>query len=72
MLDDLPPRTELVLHVTADEQERAHYEALRRDALAAAERSLSGDAPGQAQFNILAGLTRLRRAACDPRLVSPS
>ena len=71
VLDDLPPRTELVLHVTSDEQERAHYEALRRDALAAAERSLSGDAPGQAQFNILAGLTRLRRAACDPRLVSP-
>ncbi|WP_225861237.1 DEAD/DEAH box helicase [Ideonella benzenivorans] len=72
VLDDLPPRTELVLKVQPDAAEQAHYEALRRDALVAAERSLSGDAPGQAQFNILAGLTRLRRAACDPRLVTPS
>lgn len=71
VLDDLPPRTELVLRVQADETERAHYEALRRDALIAAERSLEGDAPGQAHMNVLAGLTRLRRAACDPRLVTP-
>lgn len=71
VLDDLPPRTELVWRVNADERERAHYEVLRRDTLAAAERALSGDAPGQAHLNILAGLTRLRRAACDPRLVSP-
>jgi superfamily II DNA or RNA helicase len=71
VLDDLPPRTELVLRVQPDEAEAAHYEALRRDALIAAERSLEGDAPGQAHFNVLAGLTRLRRAACDPRLVSP-
>jgi superfamily II DNA or RNA helicase len=71
VLDDLPPRTELVLKVQPDEAERAHYEALRRDALVAAEKSLSGDGAGQAHLNILAGLTRLRRAACDPRLVSP-
>ncbi|MEK8033356.1 DEAD/DEAH box helicase [Ideonella sp. DXS29W] len=71
VLDDLPPRTELVLRVQADDAEAAHYEALRRDALIAAERSLEGDAPGQAHLNVLAGLTRLRRAACDPRLVSP-
>jgi SNF2 family DNA or RNA helicase len=71
VLDDLPPRTELVLRVQPDETEVAHYEALRRDALIAAERSMEGDAPGQAHLNVLAGLTRLRRAACDPRLVSP-
>ncbi|MFO1337143.1 MAG: DEAD/DEAH box helicase [Burkholderiaceae bacterium] len=71
VLDDLPPRTELVLRVQPDETEAAHYEALRRDALIAAERSMEGDAPGQAHLNVLAGLTRLRRAACDPRLVSP-
>ncbi len=71
VLDDLPPRTELIWPVQADEQEKAHYEALRREALIAAERALKGNAPGQAHLNILAGLTRLRRAACDPRLVSP-
>lgn len=71
VLDDLPPRTELLLQVQAEEAEQAHYEALRRDALMAAEKALEGDAAGQAHLNILAGLTRLRRAACDPRLVTP-
>lgn len=71
VLDDLPPRTELTLMVDADDTERAHYEALRRQALSAMETSVASDKPGQAQINILAQLTRLRRAACDPRLVSP-
>jgi superfamily II DNA or RNA helicase len=72
VLSDLPPRTELVLQVQGDDAEKAHYEALRREALAAAEKSLAGDGAGQAHLNILAGLTRLRRAACDPRLVTPT
>ena len=72
VLADLPPRTELVLQVQGDDAEKAHYEALRREALIAAEKSLSGDGAGQAHLNILAGLTRLRRAACDPRLVTPT
>jgi SNF2 family DNA or RNA helicase len=33
--------------------------------------NLSGAQAGQARFNILAQLTKLRRAACDPRLSSP-
>jgi superfamily II DNA or RNA helicase len=72
VLSDLPPRTELVLRVQGDDAEKAHYEALRREALVEAEKSLSGDGAGQAHLNILAGLTRLRRAACDPRLVTPA
>ncbi|PXW98582.1 SNF2 family DNA or RNA helicase [Sphaerotilus hippei] len=71
VLDDLPPRTELSLLVEGDATERAHYEALRRQALRDAERAMKSDAPGQAHLNILAQLTRLRRAACDPRLVTP-
>ncbi len=70
VLDDLPPRTELALAIQPDDAERAHYEALRRQALAAAERSLA-EGGGQAQINVLAQLMRLRRAACDPRLVNP-
>jgi len=70
VLDDLPPRTELTLAVQPDDAERAHYEALRRQALAAAERSLA-EGGGQAQIGVLAQLMRLRRAACDPRLVNP-
>ena len=71
VLDDLPPRTELVLSVVLETAEAAHYEALRRSALAEAESAASNEQAGQAHLHILAQLTRLRRAACDPRLVSP-
>lgn len=72
VLDDLPPRTELIFSVVPDADEAAHYEALRRNAVSAAE-SLAGEgnASGQARFHILAQLTKLRRAACDPRLTTP-
>jgi superfamily II DNA or RNA helicase len=71
VLSDLPPRTELVLNVVPEAAESAHYEALRRAAVAAAESAAHSAPTGQAQMHILAQLTRLRRAACDPRLVSP-
>ncbi len=71
VLEELPPRTELVLTIAPDAAEAAHYEALRRAAVATAERAVADQPTGQAQFHILAQLTRLRRAACDPRLVSP-
>ena len=74
VLQDLPPRTELVLSVTPDAAEAAHYEALRRQAIndvSGLNENLSAAQAGQARFNILAQLTKLRRAACDPRLTSP-
>jgi len=71
VLDDLPPRTELTMLVDAEATEHAHYEALRRQALRDAEQAMADDKPGQSHLNILAQLTKLRRAACDPRLVTP-
>ncbi len=71
VLEELPPRTELVLSVVADAAQAAHYEALRRQAVSEAETAAAGAQAGQARMHVLAQLTRLRRAACDPRLVSP-
>ncbi|MBS1158387.1 MAG: Non-specific serine/threonine protein kinase [Proteobacteria bacterium] len=72
VLQDLPPRTELILSVTPEMAEAAHYEALRRQAISdVGALNDSGAQAGQARFNILAQLTKLRRAACDPRLTSP-
>ncbi len=71
VLPELPPRTELILGVTPERDEAAHYEALRREALAAMEEAFERSAPGEARINMLAQLMRLRRAACDPRLASP-
>ncbi|GJG93867.1 DEAD/DEAH box helicase [Cupriavidus pauculus] len=81
VLDELPPRTELVIRVAPEPAEAAHYEALRRQALSEAERALlrpkkDRRAPAKlpepdARIHVLAQLMRMRRAACDPRLVTP-
>lgn len=70
VLQELPPRTEQLIEVVADAPEAAHYEALRRQAIIEASQALAAAPSGQARMNILAQLTRLRRAACDPRLTT--
>lgn len=72
VLQELPARTELVIKIAPSKEEAAHYEALRRQAIAEADAALASNKAGQARMNILAQLTRLRRAACDPRIVTPA
>jgi SNF2 family DNA or RNA helicase len=50
-------------------EETLFLEALRRNAQASVEAASDGDKP--AAMQVLAELMRLRRAACDPRLVAP-
>jgi superfamily II DNA or RNA helicase len=69
VLADLPPRTEIVQRVEPGADERAFLEAARRAALARVAQLDPAD--GRSAFNVLAELTRLRRAACDPRLTAP-
>ena len=65
VLEELPPKTEITLSVTLPGPERHLYEAARRAALA----SLADDqSPGH--VNILAQLTKLRRACCHPSLAA--
>ena len=45
VLDDLPPQVEQVVTVESGAEERAHYEAVRRQALAAVEQAVASDAP---------------------------
>jgi superfamily II DNA or RNA helicase len=74
VLPDLPPRTEIIHRIEPGPEERSFLEALRRTALervADIAASTAAGAVGQAGFQVLAELTRLRRAACDPRLVAP-
>ncbi|RQO60578.1 DNA helicase [Paucibacter sp. KBW04] len=69
VVQDLPPRTEIVHLVQPSSEERNFLEALRRSAQEAVAKAAS---QGQAApMQVLAELMRLRRAACDPRLVSP-
>jgi len=78
VLDDLPPRTEVTLHVEMSAEEAALYEALRQravDDLEALAEELpaagAGAEAGQRRLQVLAHLTRLRLACCNPKLVHP-
>jgi superfamily II DNA or RNA helicase len=70
VLSELPPRTEQTVNVGMSEAERAFYEALRQQAL---ETLAALDAPaGKRKIHILAEITRLRRACCNPALIDPA
>jgi SNF2 family DNA or RNA helicase len=67
VLTELPPRTEVTLHIELSPEERALYEALRRNAMQAM--LSSSEQPGHKQLKILAEIMELRRACCHPSLV---
>ncbi|MDQ2803196.1 MAG: DEAD/DEAH box helicase [Pseudomonadota bacterium] len=67
VLSELPPRTEQTMQIEMGDAERAFYEALRQRAL---ENIAALDAPmGKRKIHILAEITRLRRACCNPTLI---
>jgi superfamily II DNA or RNA helicase len=70
VLEDLPPRTEMMRLVELGEEERALHESLRQRALERLEGMRQAPA-GQAHIQVLAELMRLRRCCCNPRLVVP-
>ncbi len=69
VLDELPPKTEIVRHLELEGGQRALYESLRlaqhqRVREAIAERGLA-----QSGIVVLDALLKLRQVCCDPRLV---
>ena len=69
VLEELPPRTDVLLRVQMSDEEAAFYEALRRQAV---ERIEADNLPiHQKHLKILAEIKRLRQAACNTRLVVP-
>ena len=67
VLDELPPKTEIVLSIEMSADEMAFYEAVRQRAL---ENIATMDADlGQSRLTILAEIMKLRRACCHPRLI---
>lgn len=69
VLEELPPRTEVILRVEMGVEEMAFYEALRRQALEKLE--MDQGPPGQKHLKILAEIMKLRQACCNPKLVLP-
>ena len=69
VLDDLPPKTEIILKVAMSPEEASFYEAVRQRAVEALD-----EAEGMGQntnIQILAEITRLRQASCNARLIDP-
>ncbi len=67
VLEELPSKTEITLSVELSTEERAFYEALRQKAI---EQIESDDQKsGHPGMQILAQITRLRQACCNPKLV---
>jgi len=71
VLEDLPPRTEVMRLVELSPEEQALHESLRRRALERLEGTRGMDR-GQAHIQVLAELMKLRRCCCNPRLVMPN
>ncbi len=71
VLEDLPPRTEMMRLVELSPEERALHESLRQRALERLEGVRNMD-KGQAHIQVLAELMKLRRCCCNPRLVMPN
>ena len=69
VLEELPSRTEIVLHVEMSKEETAFYEAIRQRAV---EQFTEDGVPDEKKrFQVLAEITRLRQACCNPNLVAP-
>ena len=67
VLQELPSRTEILLHVELSKEETALYEALRREAIA---KLADSDAEaGAKHLQVLAEIMKLRRMCCNSRLV---
>ena len=72
VLKDLPAKTEITLNVELPPNERAFYEALRRNAIEKLMSTEEDAQAGQQHLRILAEIMKLRRAACHPVLADKS
>jgi superfamily II DNA or RNA helicase len=69
VLQELPSRTEILLHVEMSQSEMAFYETLRQEAIA--KLTASDATAGQKHLQVLAEIMKLRRACCNVQLVKP-
>ena len=67
VLEELPPKTEIVKKIQLSDEEAAFYEALRRQAL----ENLS-NVDESKHLQVLAEITKLRQASCNPLLIDPN
>ncbi|MDL2296787.1 DEAD/DEAH box helicase [Bacteroidales bacterium OttesenSCG-928-B11] len=67
VLEELPSKTEIVKKIQLSEMEMAFYEVLRREALE--NIANNEDRSGAKHLQVLAEITKLRQACCNPKLI---
>jgi superfamily II DNA or RNA helicase len=72
VLEELPPREEIVEYIDLDAGEQKRYLALRRACEQQFSKRKKAETAAQLKIALFAALTRLRQLACDVRLVDPS
>ncbi len=70
VLQELPEKTEILERVEMSEREAAFYEALRCSAVDRLQETTDSDAGEPKHLAILVEMMKLRRACCNPSLVS--
>ncbi|KZX02382.1 hypothetical protein JL49_00085 [Pseudoalteromonas luteoviolacea] len=71
VLTELPPRTEININIELSDEEQTLYEALRQNAIANIATANEQEDAGSQHLAMLAELTKLRQACCNPNLVAP-
>jgi SNF2 family DNA or RNA helicase len=66
---ELPPKTEILRYVEFDDAQRDLYETLRLAMEQKVQELVAGKGLKRSKIEVLAALTKLRQACCDPRLV---
>lgn len=66
---ELPPKTEMLVHIAMGETQGQFYEALHATTQSEIQRLLSEENAEQKRIHVLDALLRLRQLCCDPRLL---
>jgi len=74
VLKELPPKTEVTIMLEQSDSERAFYEAVRRQLVEQFLPQIQADPKRleQERIRILAAITKLMQAACNPKLLDPT
>jgi SNF2 family DNA or RNA helicase len=70
VLADLPPRTDIVEHVSLEANQRAVYEAIRLAMHTKVREAIARKGLARSRIELLEALLRLQQVCCDPRLVA--
>jgi len=74
VLKELPPKTEVTIMLEQSDSERAFYEAVRHQLVEQFSPQIQADPKRleQERIRILAAITKLMQAACNPKLLDPT